>query len=105
MGLDEQLGAVLRELEAYITGDADLQHSVEGAIVHCGLMVKLWTIKLQMASEKGSFRELDASSKQLAEWQKRFLAAQEKRKYDLLPRALELLERLGRTEDLLEVLQ
>lgn len=86
----------------------------ETSVLHCGLMVKYWSIKLQIAelvdqnarsAGDGGRGDIEIASRHLAEWEKRKASAWEKRKLDELPRLMAKVEELHSATSVLQQLE
>ena len=110
--LESELADTMARMDEMNSLDVSLN---ETSVLNCGLMVKYWSIKLQMAEldlqsnneRRRSYGErlVESASKHLAEWEKRKAMAWEKRKLDELPRIARAIEEIQGASGILESLE
>ena len=97
--LESELSKTMAELDELNSRDVTTNAT---SVLNCGLMVKFWSLKLQIAEMECHERRVDTASRHLMEWEKRKASAWDKRRLDELPKIHEAIEQFRRAGSLLE---
>lgn len=82
----EELATVRAELHEQTAGD---NLKAADSVAHCGLMIRVWSLRFQIADIQNSASGMALASREAAEWEKRKSAAKRDIKADILERELE----------------
>lgn len=81
-----ELDRVMAELHTATAGDNKL---AEDSVSHCGLMIRVWSLRFQIASATRKASGMALASREAAEWERRKSAAKRDIRTDILEREVE----------------